>query len=259
MKTSRKTNSRREAILVHLKHNGKVLVDDLAALFETTPQTIRKDLNAMSEAGQVMRIHGGATLLAGSEYVGYEVRREIAGDAKAQIGAAVAQLIPNNATVVINSGTTTAAAAQNLRHHVGLKIVTDSVVLASEIRSHPGAEVYVPAGAVRAADGVILGGEAVDFLRRFHADIALIGVAAIADDGTLLDYDLREAQVVRTIIANARNIVLAADSSKFGRAAPVAIGHLSQIGTFVTDAACPAPLRGLCETHKVGLVEAGAG
>lgn len=256
MKPSKNTQTRHAAILRHLKQNGRATVDELAELFSTTPQTIRKDLNLLSDEGRVMRFHGGASLLAGTEYTQFEVRQEIARDEKETIGRAVADLVPSHTAVIINSGTTTAAAARHLASHAGLKVVTDSVSVANEIRGFPGVEVMVPGGIVRPSDGAILGEAAVDFIRQFRADVAVIGAAAVAQDGALLDYDLREASVARAIIENARHVILAADSSKFERMAPVCIGHLSQVRTLVTDQRCPAALKALCQSHGVGLVEA---
>ncbi len=232
------------------------MVDELADAFETTPQTIRKDLNTLAEVNQIVRFHGGAALVAGTEYTGFPVRQEIAREEKAAIASAVASRIPNNTTVLINSGTTTAAVAMRLSQHVGLKLVTDSVYLANEIRDFPGIEVMVPGGVVRRADGAIVGENAVEFIRQFRVDIAIIGAAAIAHDGALLDYDLRQAYVARAIIEHSHNVLLAADSTKFGRMAPVCIGRLSQVDTLVTDKSCPAGLRDLCERHDSDLIVA---
>ncbi len=252
MKTvSRNSKARQAAILKHLQSRGRASVDELADAFETTPQTIRKDLNSLADVNQITRFHGGAALIAGTEYTGFSVREAIAREEKESIASVVAAKIPNNTTVFINSGTTTAKVAMRLSHHVGLRAVTDSVYLANEIRDFPGIEVMVPGGVVRKADGAIFGQETVDFIRQFRVDIAVIGAAAIAPDGALLDYDLREASVARAIIENSRNVILAADSTKFGRAAPVCIGHIGQVDTLVTDRSCPAELRKLCA--KVGL------
>jgi len=252
----RNSKARQAAILKHLQTSGRAAVDELADAFETTPQTIRKDLNALATVNQVIRFHGGAALIAGTEYAGFSVRVEIAREEKESIAAAVAAKIPNNTTVFINSGTTTAKVAMRLSHHVGLKVVTDSVFLANEIRSFPGLEVMVPGGVVRKADGAIFGQETVDFIRQFRVDFAVIGAAAIATDGALLDYDLREASVARAIIQNSRNVILSADSTKFGRAAPVCIGQIEQVDTLVTDKSCPAELRALCAHKGVDLLVA---
>ena len=255
-KVSRNSKRRQTEILKHLQSNGRAMVDELADAFDTTPQTIRKDLNALAEVNQIIRFHGGAALAAGTEYTGFQVRQEIAREEKAAIASAVASRIPNNTTVLITSGTTTAAVAMRLSHHVGLKLVTDSVYLANKIRDFPGIEVMVPGGVVRRSDGAIVGENAVDFIRQFRVDIAVIGAAAIAYDGALLDYDLRQVYVARAIIEHSRNVVLAVDSTKFGRMAPICIGHLSQIDMLVTDRSCPAALRALCARQDSGLVVA---
>lgn len=253
MKASRAATTRQQAILRHLHQNGRAMVEELAARFDTTPQTIRKDLNTLADSGRVMRFHGGAALLAGTEYTGYDIRKQIAREQKERIGRATAALVPNNTAVIINSGTTTAEAALQLGQHLGLKIITDNVALANEIRHFAGAEVIVPGGVVRGSDGTVLGESAVEFIRQFRADIAIVGCAAIASDGALLDYDLREAAVARAILAASRNAILAADSSKFQRMAPVCIGHLSQMRTLVIDTGCPPELRALCREFGVGL------
>lgn len=115
----------------------------------------------------------------------------------------------------------------------------------------------VPAGIVRGSDGAILGEATVDFIRQFRVDTAVVGAAAISEDGTLLDYDLREAWVVKAIIENARNVILAADSTKYGRAAPICIGQIGDVGTLVTDKGCSEGLRKICTESNVRLVLAG--
>lgn len=254
MKTKSVTAARQAAILRHLQKNGRALVDELAGILQTTPQTIRKDLSALADIDQVVRFHGGAALVGGTEYTGFSARQEIARDEKEAIGREAAALIPNNSSLIINAGTTTLATARNLEHHVGLKVVTDSVSLANEIRPFVGLDVMVPGGTVRKSDGAILGEAAVDFIRQFRVDTAVIGAAAIAPEGALLDFDLREASVARAIIENARNVILAADSMKFGRVAPVCIGTIAQIDTIVTDRGCPKALKDLCSSSGTQLL-----
>lgn len=253
MKPNKSTAARQTAILKHLQSNGRVSVDELVELLQTTPQTIRKDLSFLEQNNQVSRFHGGAALVGGSEYTGFAARQAIAREAKDAIGRKVASLIPNNSSLIINAGTTTLAAARLLEHHVGLRVVTDSVLLANEIRDFIGVEVMVPGGLIRKSDGAILGEAAIDFIRQFRVDTAIIGAAAIAKDGSFLDYDLREVSIVRAIIENARTVILAADSMKFDRAAPVCIGNINQIDVLVTDAKCPAELESLCKSAGVKL------
>jgi len=107
----------------------------------------------------------------------------------------------------------------------------------------------------RVSDGGIVGEAAVDFIRQFKVDYAVIGASAIDEDGALLDFDFREVKVAQAIIANARHVILVCDSTKFERTAPVRIGHISQVDSFITDR-CPDPrIRGICEESDVRLVE----
>ena len=114
------------------------------------------------------------------------------------------------------------------------------------MRPYPEIEVVIAGGVVRRSDGGIVGEAAVDFIRQFQVDFAVIGASAIDADGSLLDYDYREVRVAQAIISNARHVILAADATKFERSAPVRIGHLSQIDTFVTDRCPLESIRTVC-------------
>jgi DeoR family transcriptional regulator, glycerol-3-phosphate regulon repressor len=118
--------------------------------------------------------------------------------------------------------------------------------------------VIMAGGPVRRADGAVIGAAAVDFVRQFKVDYAVIGASAIDEDGALLDFDVREVRVSRAIIENARRVLLVADRSKLERSAPVRIGHLSEIDTFVTDELASASLRDVCRSHTVDIVEVGS-
>lgn len=250
-----KQQERKARILALLTEKGRARVEDIASAMNMTPQTIRKDLQALESDNKVVRFHGGASLLAGIEYTSFEARRRIAAQQKSRIGAACAAVIPNNVAIMINSGTTTAAVAAALSGHSGLRIVTDSVQIANEIRASPGCEVVVPGGRVRASDGAIMGHSAVEFVGQFRPDFAVIGAAAIARDGSLLDYDMAEVAVARAMIAHARNVILCADSTKFDKMAPIRIAGIQDVNTLVTDPGCSEVLRALCRAHSVRVVD----
>ena len=118
-------------------------------------------------------------------------------------------------------------------------VITNNINVVNILQGYTGIEVIVAGGVVRHADGGIVGEAAVDFIRQFKVDYAIIGTSAIDEDGTLLDYDYREVKVSRMIVESSRRAILVADSLKYGRSAPVRIGHISEIHHFVTDAAPP--------------------
>jgi DeoR family transcriptional regulator, glycerol-3-phosphate regulon repressor len=249
--------SRQQQIIAIARSQGRVSVEDLAARFTVTPQTIRKDLNDLCDRRLLSRIHGGAVISSGVENVAYEARRLIAQSEKQAIGAAAARLIPDNASLFINVGTTTEEVARALVDHEGLLVITNNLNVAMELYRHPRIDVIMAGGPVRRADGAIVGAAAVEFVRQFKVDYAVIGTSALDEDGALLDFDVREVRVARAIIENARQVVLVADRFKVGRSAPVRIGHLSEVDIFVTDVLPTPELRDLCRREQVRLVEIG--
>src|SRR5690606_15160801 len=175
---------------------------------------------------------------SGTENMQYEARRQIAAQEKQAIGLAAAELIPNNTSLFINIGTTTEAVGEALADHPEMMVITNNINVANRLRILPSIEVIIAGGVVRGSDGGIVGEAAVDFIRQFKVDFAVIGASAIDADGALLDFDFREVKVAQAIIANARHVILVADSTKFERTAPVRIAQITQVDTFITDK-CP--------------------
>jgi DeoR family glycerol-3-phosphate regulon repressor len=227
-------------ILEIARREGRVDVEGLAVRFDVTPQTIRKDLNDLCDMEKLNRVHGGAVYPSNTVNVAYQARRDIAADGKARIAATVASLIPDNSSLILNIGTTTEEVAQALRRHQGLMVITNNLNVAYILADAPGVEVVVTGGMVRKTDGGIVGAAAVDLIRQFKVDYAVVGTSAIDEEGTLLDFDYREVRVSQAILAQARTKILVADSTKFERRAPVQIGQMSDIDMFVTDAPVPS-------------------
>ena len=90
-----------------------------------------------------------------------------------------------------------------------------------------------------------------------HWRLSSLAVLYADQDGALCDFDFREVKVAQAIIANARHVILVSDSTKFERSAPVRIGHLSQVHTFITDRCAAPSMRALCKEAGVQLIETG--
>ncbi|NMD07457.1 MAG: DeoR/GlpR transcriptional regulator [Phyllobacteriaceae bacterium] len=248
---------RQQQILAIARKSGTVGVDELSLHFEVTPQTIRKDLNELCDNRHLTRTHGGAMLSSGVENVAYESRRALALSEKQLIGRLAASFIPNNSSLFINIGTTTEEVARALTRHEGLLVVTNNIHVATILSPVPKIEVIVVGGMVRKADGGIVGEAAVDTINQFKLDHAVMGVSAIDEEGALLDFDYREVRAAQAILGNSRNVILVADNMKFTRSAPVRIGHLSDVDTFVTDQLPPESVVEVCRHKGVKLEIAG--
>ena len=233
------------------KTEGRVSVEALAHRFNVTAQTIRKDLNDLCERGVLQRYHGGALLSSGIANFGYEARRKLATEEKRWIGKKAASVIPDSSSLLINIGTTIEQVAVALRNKQGLLAITNNTNVVNILQGYEQIEVIIAGGVVRHFDGGVVGEAAVDFIRQFKVDYAVIGTSAIDEDGTLLDFDYREVKVAQAIIDCARKSILVADSMKFERTAPVRIGHLSQLDYFVTNGPVPPRLRDICRDNEV--------
>lgn len=249
-------HKRQQDILAIAQRTGHVTVGDLAAALTLTPQTIRKDLNKLCEEGHLRRVRGGASVPGAVDNVRYTERRLMAREAKIAIGQAVASRVPENASLFINIGTTTEEVARALTDRTGLLVITNNLNVA-EILAGSHNEIILVGGLLRISDRALVGPFATEFIRNFKVDVAIIGSSAIDRDGTLLDFDAQEVEVARAIIANARTTILASDSSKLSRSAPIRIASIKEIGCFVTDHIADPAFRSLCIEAGVEIVETG--
>ena len=246
------SNPRQINLLDTVRTRGSVTVEQLADMLGVTLQTVRRDVRLLAEAGLLARFHGGVRVPSSTtENIAYQQRASLNADGKARIARAVAERVPNDCSLILNIGTTTEAIAQQLMRHTGLRVITNNLNVATILSGNTACEVIVAGGSVRSRDRAVVGEATIDFIRQFKVDIALIGVSSIESDGSLRDFDLREVKVAQTIIAQAREVWLAADASKFNRPAMIQLGTLSQIDRLFTDAAPPAPFPALLESAQV--------
>lgn len=247
-------NPRQLTLLAAVRTTGSATVEALADKLDVTLQTVRRDIQRLAEQGLLARFHGGVRVPSSTiENIAHQQRERLNAEGKARIAHAVAAAVPNDCSLILNIGTTTEAVGSALLNHSGLRVITNNLNVATILSANSRSEVIVVGGVVRGSDRGIVGEAAVDFIRQFKVDIAVIGISGIEADGSLRDYDYREVKVSQTIIAHAREVWVAADSSKFNRPAMVEVGNLSQIDRLFTDAEPPEPFAALLAQAGVRL------
>lgn len=227
--------NRQEAIVGQVRTQGFVAIEALAREFQITPQTVRRDINALCDLGLLQRYHGGAGLPSSTENIAYETRQALNIQGKRQIAGLVARHIPAHASVSISLGTTAQETAHALRHHQGLRVVTNNLRVAGMLSGISNIEVMMAGGIVRHIDAGITGESAIDFFRNFRVDYALLSISAIESNGCLLDFDYHEVRLLQVILANARKRYLLADASKFGRQSLIRAAHITEMDALFTD------------------------
>lgn len=238
-------------MLVHKK--GFMTIKALARHFDVTVQTIRRDLNELSDEGRLIRYRGGAGISSSVENVDYSKRQITNFNEKARIAKVVAGHIPNNSSLFLNIGTTTEAVARALVNHKGLHVITNNVNVALILTQNTNFNVIITGGRIRNRDGGVLGPSSRDAIEQFRVDFGIIGISGIDDDGMLLDFDYDEVQAARAIIKAARQTFLVTDHSKFARRPMVRLGSITEITALYTDRPPPSAIRRLLGEHDIGL------
>ena len=246
------TNPRQLLLLDEVRQRKSATVEQLADTLGVTLQTVRRDVQRLADDGLLSRFHGGVRVPSSTiENIAHPQRENLHAEGKARIARAVAAEVPNDCSLILNIGTTTEAIAKALMQHKGLRVITNNLNVATILCANPQCEVIIAGGVVRGRDRGVVGEAAIDFIRQFKVDIALIGISAIEVDGTLRDFDYREVKVSQAIIAHAREVWLAADCSKFNRPAMVEVASLSQIDRLFTDGPAPDPFPALLRDAQV--------
>lgn len=253
-------HSRHEKILELVNRQGFVTIEALVQAFGMTPQTLRRDLNQLHDQGLLRRHHGGAgTVGSSTANTAYQQRQVLQAEEKQRIALAVAESIPDHASLFINIGTTNEAIARALLARKGLKVITNNLHVANTLAPREDFEIIIAGGQVRPSDGGIIGEATLDLVRQFKVDVAVIGISGIDEDGTLLDFDYHEVRVSQAMCANARRVCLAADHSKFGRKAMIRLGNIAEVHALYTDAPPPTAIAELLARERRQLVITGPG
>jgi DeoR/GlpR family transcriptional regulator of sugar metabolism len=235
------TDERRQRILERLRVQGRVLASDLVAEFDISPDTVRRDLRELDEAGALRRVHGGALPRRGDTDP-LPVRARRAPEAKASIARRAAEIVSDGQVVMLDGGTTTLEVARALPERLRATVVTNSLPIALELVDHPGLEVMVIGGNLRSRSRVTVGAAAVAALHDVRADVLFLGVCGLHPKIGVSVEDAEEREGKRAMIAGAADVVGLADHDKLGTALPFVVAPLTDVTKLVTDAADEAVL-----------------
>lgn len=243
------TSQRKSEILALLKQQGQVEAKVLAAHYQVSEDTIRRDLREMAAEGLLQRVHGGA-LLASPAEAGLAERQRIAVTSKAQVAAAAARLIAPGQIVILDGGTTCAELARSLPRDMPLTVVTHSPPIAVALAEHEKIEVVLIGGRLFRHSMVAVGAAALEALSHVRADLYFMGVTGVHTDAGFSTGDYEEAYIKRALSAQAAETVVLASNEKLGVASAYKIGDLGMAASLVVDGV-PSP--------ELGAALAGAG
>jgi DeoR/GlpR family transcriptional regulator of sugar metabolism len=239
-------HQRQVRILAELRRTGAVRVSELTELLGVSDMTIRRDLEALVADGHAQKVHGGA-VLAGqvAHEPGFAAKSQLEQSAKSAIAAHAATLVRPGAAIALSAGTTTWTMARFLVTVPGLTVVTNSTTVADAIATLDSANQVgvILTGGVRTPSAALVGPVADRTIATMHVDQLFLGVHGMDQRAGFTTPNLAEATTDRALIASAREVIVLADSSKWGVVGLADIAPLSAAHVLITDDKLPHEAR----------------
>lgn len=237
------STQRQAEILRLVREQRTCTITALAARFEVSDETIRRNIKPLIEQGLLLKVHGGIMLPERLDEPPFERRMAASLAGKRAIGARIADLVSDGDSLILDGGSTCVHIARALAARSRLTVVTNSIEVARLLAPHNGNRVFIAGGEVRADDAAAVGDSVQAFLRQFHVRYAIVSVTAIDMRGHFMDALPADVAFSLAAFAQAERRVVAADHAKFGHSALLHAFGADCVDVLVTDEV-PVPALG---------------
>lgn len=229
------TEERLDRIRAQLHASGKVLANDLAAQFNVSDDTIRRDLRELARLGICRRVYGGA-LLPTPDLGTLAARTTARPDSKAILAQLATTLIRDGQTIIIDAGSTNLAIARALPRSQKLTVVTNAPAIATALSNHPNHTVIVLGGIYDQSKGACLGPQTIREISGIFADMVILGACGVDAGVGVTALDASEAEVKRAMVDQASLVMVAATSDKLGTVAPFRVADVAKLDHLIVEA-----------------------
>lgn len=245
---------RRQAIASHVTSRGRASVTELAARFDVTTETVRRDLDRLARHGLLERVHGGA-IPAGTLPLerALEDRQVLRASEKDAIAAAALELLPPRGSICLDGGTTTHALARQLPHDSQLQVLTNSIPITTLLATRSSLELHVLGGRVRGITQAMVGDATALALGALRPTVLFLGTNGLSLAGATTP-DPHEAAAKRAMVRAAATVVVVTDSTKLGVEHLQVHATLDEIDVLVTDRGADPTLVAAIEARDVKVV-----
>lgn len=251
------SNHREQEILRELRlAGGSSRVGFLADRLGVSDETIRRNIKSLAARSLVRKVHGGVLLAENLTVVEqpFQSRMDKNAGIKQRLAQCVAEMIDDGDSLFLDIGSTTAYVAQALRHHRDLYIVTNSLAVAHTLTARNNNRVFLAGGELRSHDGGAFGMDAINFIRRFNVQYAILSVGAINTATGFMLHDIQEADLSCEAASRAQTRIIVADSAKFGQRAPIAVTDPAKFDILVTDLPPAADIAEMLTRNEISIV-----
>lgn len=214
---------------------GFVRVDELCALLNVSPATIRRDLEALEERRELRRVHGGA-MSVGNRVIEptFDDKTVLASGEKRSIAACATDLVEAGDSIYLDGGSTILELARQLRNRKDITIVTNSLRAAAEL-SQGGPKLILIGGQLRRRSQTMVGTLTRQVIGEIHLDKAFMGTIGLTFKEGMTTTDEDEAFTKRLVMHHADKVILLADSTKLGKVAFARAGEVADLDALITD------------------------
>ena len=243
-------NERRNKIIDQLEAEKQVLVSDLSKEFNVSEVTIRNDLAYLEDKGILLRTHGGAIKQrkVALEYDLTEKQKQNF-EKKRKIGKKAVELIQEDDTIILDSGSTTMEIAKNIGIFKHLTVITNALNIISQLKDYTNIHLIVPGGILKPQALALYGGP-----MNYYCDKFFMGVDAIDLNHGLSTPTVEEAHLNKVMIKVSKEVILVADSSKFSKKNLAYIAPVTVIDTIITDSDLPLETKNSYENLGVKVI-----
>lgn len=241
-------SQRERKLLEMLAEDANMTVAAMSRALGVSAVTVRNDLSSLAEKGLIVRTHGGAFPAFRPNVL---ERQKHMVEAKTRIVKAAAQMVADGDSIMICAGTTTSLMAKHLLGKSDVKVVTNSTLLFPYARINPALHVTLAGGEFRPNDEAMVGPITLNMLEQFHVHTAFLGTDGFSIEAGITANSVETATAARKMAEQAQQIVLLADSSKYGRAGFAHIMAMKQVTLLITDNKLSVEHRRLLEENQI--------
>ena len=244
--------TRLDQIEKYITQNGRVEIDEIGRLFNISTATARRNLDRLAEDGKIQRVHGGATAVEKTPpEPPFHLRGNNQADEKRIIGRVTASLIQDGDTILMGGGTTVFEVAKQLQGKKNVTVITNSLMVANALVNQSEITLFILGGFLRHAEQLTYGLYTEQILSDLYVDKVIIGIRALSmERGLSIDF-FPELATERLLLKKGKEVIVAADHTKFNREATTTIGPITAVHRIVTDAQAPEKM--VAELKDLGI------
>ena len=244
--------TRLDQIEKYITQNGRVEIDEIGRLFNISTATARRNLDRLAEDGKIQRVHGGATAVEKTPpEPPFHLRGNNQADEKRIIGRVTASLIQDGDTILMGGGTTVFEVAKQLQGKKNVTVITNSLMVANALVNQSEITLFILGGFLRHAEQLTYGLYTEQILSDLYVDKVIIGIRALSmERGLSIDF-FPELATERLLLKKGKEVIVAADHTKFNREATTTIGPITAVHRIVTDAQAPEKM--VAELKDMGI------